>query len=62
MTSHNMTMLIKALREETIGHDEEVNLMRKMHDDVLSRLRQELEALRQVQLVDINSFLSCKGF
>ena len=38
----------QALREESDGHDEEVEMMRKLHDEVLARLREELNSLRKV--------------
>ncbi|XP_076809698.1 uncharacterized protein LOC143452557 isoform X7 [Clavelina lepadiformis] len=39
--------LKQALHEEAAGHDEEVRMMKKMHEDVLCRLRDELDNLRQ---------------
>nr|CAB3243204.1 ELKS/Rab6-interacting/CAST family member 1-like [Phallusia mammillata] len=44
---NELVALKKALRDESDAHDEEVEMMRKMHDDLLARLRDELENLRQ---------------
>ncbi|XP_078483226.1 uncharacterized protein LOC104265795 isoform X8 [Ciona intestinalis] len=39
--------LRKELRDEASAHKDEMEMMGKMHEDVLSRLREEIETLRQ---------------
>jgi len=50
-TSQWCLFIFQALREEAEGHDEEVDMMKKMHDDVTAKLRGELDNLRQVTYI-----------